>query len=420
MSNDENKIEHSQFGDMLIDDLKIIFYNNSFYVYEDGYYKKDKNTINSKMIKLSPSISTNKRNEVLNYLRIKTYIDDETIQSDPYIINLKNTRFNIKTGEELEFTSEAIEFQKLPIIYNPKAKSSELDKVLNKVFNKDQDLIKLFYEMIGYCLIKHCNYDKAFIFYGNGSNGKSTILELIENLFGSKNYSTIELDKLTQRFHNAELENKYINIGDDINSKCIKDVGTIKNIFSGNAIQVERKGEKPFTLKPYAKHIFACNEIPKVLDQSNGIYRRLVFIPFTATISKEDSDFDPLISEKLREDIVLSALLNGAIEGVQRLIKNNGFTEPRVSKKLLEEYMNYNSSVLSWIADNGLEELDFIDKKTQACYSEYKDWCVNSGIRDIVPIRTFNDEVRKKFNLNTPQKRETNSSKKIQVFKGRE
>lgn len=415
MSENSKTIFHSQFGDNLIDDLKIIFYNNSFYIYEDGYYKKAKNKIELKMIELSNDISYSKRNEVLKYLEIKTSVDDTDIQCNPYIINLKNTRFDIRTGKKLDFDSKSIEFQKLPVIYDPLSESKILDDVIKKVFVNDHDLIDLFYEMIGYSLIKNCHYDKAFIFYGSGSNGKSTILELIENFFGSANYSTIELDKLTQRFHSAELENKYINIGDDINSKAIKDVGTIKNIFSGNAIQVERKGEKPFTLKPYAKHIFACNEIPKVSDQSDGIYRRLVFIPFNAKFSKQDFDYDPLISEKLKANDVLSTLLNKAILGAKRLITNNGFTEPQSVKSALEDYKIANSLVLTWINEESLNKMDFVDHKTRDKYSKFQVWCSMYNHKDIPSITIFNQEIRKKYGLETPQKK--SDGKQFQYFK---
>lgn len=398
---------HNEFGDELINAFNIITVNNQLYVYEDGYYQKDERIIERKMIELYPSIKQTQRSETLAYIRIMTHIGSEQIKPNPYIINLNNTRLDVRNGKCLEYTPEAIEFDRIPVTYDPMAYSADLNKMLNRVFLYDNEVISLFKEMIGACLLKHNRYQKAFLLYGTGANGKSTILDLIKTFLGRNNITSIELDKLTtDRFAPAELENKLANIGDDINDVALRDTGTIKKLFSGNSILVQRKGERPFNLEPYATHIFSGNSIPRSFDKSDGFYRRWVLIPFTARFTNKDEDYDPLIEDKITTDVALSYLLNLGLEGVQRLLKNGKFTEPESVKRALEEYKNDNSTVLSWIEDTCLDEDYFLSQSVDKLYSDFCDWCKLSGVKsnNVTGKKTFNKEIINKYGFDKKQK----------------
>lgn len=392
---------HNEFGDELILAYKIITVNNQLYVYEDGYYQADEKIIERKMIDLYPGIKTTQRNEVLNYIRIKTHINGGDIKVNPYVINLKNTRYDIRSGKCLEFTPDAIEFDRIPVTFDPSAYCSNLDKMLNRVFLGDREVINLFEEMIGACLLKHNRYQKAFMLYGSGSNGKSTILNLLKTFLGSRNYSSIALEKVTDRFNVAELENRLANIGDDIDNVVIKDTGTLKKLFAGNSILVERKGERPFTIEPYATHIYSCNAIPRSFDKSDGFYRRWLFIPFNARFTAEDPDYDPMIEDKISTDEALSYLLNIGIRGAERLLKRGKFTEPESVKEALEAYKADNSTTLSWIEDKGLELDYFLENSTDKAYSDFSDWCKVSGIKsaNVTGKKTFFREVMAKYDF---------------------
>lgn len=392
---------HNEFGDQLIQEFKIIETNGTLYVYENGYYQADDKIIENKMISLFPSILQRQRSEVLAYIKIKTHVNPNDIPLNPYILNLDNTRLDMRNGKCLEFTSDAIEFNRIHVKYDPSAYCSDLDKMLNRVFCGDKDVLLLFEEMLGAVLLRHNRYQKAFLFCGEGSNGKSTILDLIRTLLNSSNYSAIPLEKVTDRFSTAELENKYANIGDDIDNTAIKDTGTLKKLFSGNAIMVERKGERPYTIEPYATHVYSCNTIPRSFDKTEGFYRRWIIIPFNARFSIDDEDYDPMIADKITTPTALSYLLNLGIRGAQRLMKNGRFTEPESVVQSLEEYKTENSTVLTWIEDKELDEDYFLDNSRDFLYSEFSDWCKVSGIRSnmVTGKKNFYKEITKKFDF---------------------
>lgn len=393
--------KHNEFGDELIGTFNIITVNGQLFVYEDGYYQQDDRIIERKMIELFPGIRQTQRNEVLAYIRIKTHISSEDLHINPYIINLKNTRLNVKTGDLIPFTPDAIEFDRIPVIYDPSAYNADLDKMVQRVFRGDKEVIQLFDEMVGYMLIKHLRYRGVFMFYGSGKNGKSTIMDLLKAFIGRRNYATIEMDKLTDRFATAELEHKLANIGDDINNKILRDTGTMKKLFTGNEVQVERKGQDPFNLSSYAKMIFSMNEIPQSYDRTDGFYSRLMFIPFNARFEATDPDFDPDIADKIMTDESLSYLLNRAIKGAQRLMKRGSFIEPKVVAEAKEGYKRDNSIVLSWLDDEG-KDMDYIlETPTDELYGHFSDWCSLSGIkgREAIGKIKFYKELRGHFKL---------------------
>lgn len=404
---------HNEFGDELIDAYQIITVNGQLYVYEDGFYQQDERIIERKMIDLYPSIRRQQRGEVLDYIKIRTHKRGEDIKILPYVINLKNTRLDIRTGKCLEYDPDKIEFARIPVTYDQSAYCADLDKMLNRVFLGDREVINLFEEMIGYCLIKSSRYQKAFIMVGSGSNGKSTILDLIEEFLGAANYSSLPLEQVTDRFNKAELEHKLANIGDDIDNVAIKDSGTLKKMISGESITVERKGERPFKFRPYAKHIYSANSIPRSFDKSEGFYRRWIFIPFNATFSPDDPDYDPMIFDKITTDQALSYLLNLALKGARRLMKQGKFTQPASVANALEAYRTDNSTTLSWIEDKGLTEEYFLANSTDKIYSDFTDWCKTSGVKqpNITGKKMFKREICNKFDFEESPKQKADGKR---------
>jgi putative DNA primase/helicase len=403
---------HVEIAEELIKEHNLINYNNRIYEYLDGYYQPC-NNLGKYIREKVYAIKNNQRNEVVSYISDMEKIPTGSIRVNPYLINFKNTRFNLLTGECLPFDSEVIDFTQLPVTYDPSAYCADLDKMLNRVFLGDREVIDLFEEMIGAGLIKHSRYQKAFMLYGSGSNGKSTVLDTIKTFIGASNYTAIPLEKVTERFNLAELENKLFNIGDDVDNVTLKDTGTLKKIFSGNALSVERKGENPYTIEPYATHIYSCNTIPRSFDKSDGFYRRWIFIPFNAKFSSADPDYDPLIEDKITTETALSYLLNRAIRGAQRLIKRGRFTEPESVKEALETYKADNSNTLSWIEDKGLDMDYFLEHSTDKLYSDFVDWCKLSGVKsaNVTGKKTFYKEVIGKYEFEDKPKQKADGKR---------
>ena len=408
----KSTFDHISVAEEIISSHRLIKYNGVIYEYLDNYYQPAE-FLRRYVRETYRGAKNNQVNEVVSYISDMKEVRRGSIKVNPYILNLKNTRLDIRSGKCLEFDPEIIEFGRIPVVYDQSAYCADLDKMLNRVFLGDREVINLFEEMLGTVLIKHSRYQKAFLFTGGGSNGKSTILDLIKTFLDMSNYSTLSLEEVTGRFNKILLEHKYANIGDDIDNVIMKDTGTLKKMIAGNSITVENKGEKGYTTELYATHIYSANTIPRSFDKTDGFYRRWLIIPFNARFSADDEDYDPMIADKITTPTALSYLLNIGIRGAQRLIRNGHYTEPQVVKDALEDYKSDNSTVLSWIEDQELTEDYFLDKPRDVTYSEFSDWCKISGIKpgNVTGKKTYFKEVTQKFDFEEKPKQKADGKR---------
>ena len=98
---------------------------------------------------------------------------------------------------------------------------------------------------------------------------------------------------------------KLANIGDDISDEFIVNASVFKKLVTGNRIQVQRKGERPFEFNNHAKMLFSANNIPRIKDKTGAVLRRLLIVPFDARFSADDPDYDSAITYKLQAQEVM-------------------------------------------------------------------------------------------------------------------
>ncbi|MDL2280348.1 phage/plasmid primase, P4 family [Selenomonadales bacterium OttesenSCG-928-I06] len=411
----QNVFKHNIMGEYLMKEMKIVSYKKQIYIYKDGTYVIGESEILKKIIELYPTSKITARNEVMDWIRINSYIREP--EKHEYIINLKNGRLDLKNMKLLSHSSEVIDFQQVNASYDPKIYHESVDKMIQKVFRYDRALINLFEEMLGYILIKNNRFQKLFILFGEGSNGKSTILRLIRHFTGLNNYSTLSIKDLEDKFKTAELEHKIVNIGDDIPHTHIKDSSKLKSLSRGEAVTVERKNKDPFTLINYAKLIFSTNKIPHVSDKSHGFYRTLILVPLNAVFSAQDEDFNPNIDDEVTTDKALSYVLNIAIRGYKRLMKQGKFTESEKVKKALELYQMENTYPLQWVLDTEISVEELQNKPINDHFTEFKIWCEQNNIKNIPEQRNFSRDICKKFDFESVPKRSENGKLKRHFIK---
>lgn len=384
------EFKHDVFAHYLKNDSLIYLHNKRLYVYSDGYYSDSTDKIEKKMITYIPSLRSSQRKEVFDYLRL---ITESPNNASIYHIVAENGIIDIRDGSLQGYTPDIFVPNKITTSYEPGYYDKDVDRILDKITCNNREVRMLVEEMIGYCLLRTAKFQKAFILYGNGSNGKSTLLDMMISMLGDHNISSLSLKELNHEFKLSEITSKLVNIGDDISDEYMTDASIFKKLTTGEEITVNKKHVDPKPLRNTATMIFAANTMPKTLDKSNGMLRRLCIIPFNAVIADTDEDYDPFIIDKLITPEAKSYLLNLAISGIQRVFKKNKFTEPLSVTNMIKEYERDNNNVLQFI-----DEIDIIDKDSAETYGEYKYWCIENGVAHY-NIRKFNTEVRLHTNL---------------------
>ena len=263
----------------------------------------------------------------------------------PNIITCRNGRLDLNTGQFVDvFSPFEYHITAIPTTYDPNAECPVFKKFFSEVVDeqKDRDAVL---EFLGYCLYKRHLNESTLLLLGEGSNGKSTLLNVLIALIGEGNYSAASLQELTEnRFRTAQLHGKLANISADISARVVKSTNVLKAL-TGDVIQAEKKGQEPFEFRSYAKLIFSANKLPPSADDSLAYYRRFRIVDFPHTFDPVSPGTDKHLGEKMTTPNELSGILNLMVTGLQRLLKRGMLTGEMGMKEKRADYIKRSDSV---------------------------------------------------------------------------
>lgn len=396
-----------KFATYIKNNNHIVKINGQLHIYQDGVYVNGYKYIESEMIKHIPNLNRTKRAEVLAYLDI--LIRDDVSPSDAKLIAFNNGIYDIETDEFLDFSPDYIITNKIDYDYNPEAYFEVTDKALDKISCHDDQIRELLEEVIGYTFYRRNELRKAFIMIGDKANGKSTYLDMITTLLGDKNTCALDLGELGDRFKTAEMFSKLANIGDDIGDEFIPNPAVFKKLTAGDRVNAEKKGQDPFDFNSYAKLLFSANNLPRIKDKTGAVISRLVIIPFNATFTKDDPDYDPYIKYKLRQPESMQYLIRLGIAGLKRVLENQCFTVCEKVQKELDEYEENNNPILTFFK----EEPHIENEPTSVAYRQYTEFCLANSFTAMSNIE-FSKQVKKHYGFEIVNK--TVKGKKYRIF----
>ena len=392
---DKNGFRHDLFGDYLISENNIVRINEQLYTYRDGIYVNTQRDIELAMVTKLPKLKAAQRAEVMKYIDLKAEVKE---MSDAKYIAFKNGIYNLATGLLEDFSPSIVVTNQIPWDYVGNAYSELAENTLMKIACGKKEIVSLLEECIGYCFYRRNQLGKAFFLTGDKSNGKSTFLDMLSNLLGDTNISALDISELEERFSVAGIAGKLANIGDDISDEFLQGraVATFKKMVTGDRIKAELKGENPFMFKPYVKLLFSANTIPRTKDRTGAVLRRMVIIPFNATFSKDDPDYDPYIKYKLESKDVMEHLAKVGIEGLKRVLENYGFTETDEVQDAIKEYEIDNNPIIAFFEE--VPESEIENQQTNSVYSRYKVFCVENSATPLSKS-SFSKEVRRRYKM---------------------
>ncbi len=403
-----------KFAMFLKNNHHIIRINSQLHIYKDGVYVPGEKEIESAMIQHIPMLSRTKRSEVMAYLEV--LIRQNTPCADAKIIAFRNGILNIEDNSFVGFSPDYIITNIIPWDYNPNAHYELTDQVMDNISCHDKEIRSLLEEMVGYCLFRRNELGKAFILTGEGSNGKSTFLNMLKTMLGKKNLSVLDLKKLDDRFSTVMMFGKLANIGDDISDEFVTDSASFKKIVTGETIDAEQKGQPKFDFEPYVKLIFSANNIPRIGKgrDSGAILRRLVIVPFNARFEEGQPGFMPFIGDELKSQESMEYLIRIGLEGLKRVLENRQFTKSEEMQRELEEFEETNNPVLGFFREaDGDEDIRIENETTAEVYKHYQEYCI---VNNLSPMSAgeFSKQVKKHYGFVIKDKKI--SGKKYRIF----
>ncbi|EPL1600689.1 DNA primase family protein, partial [Acinetobacter baumannii] len=280
------------------------------------------------------------------------------LDSDIYLLGCANGAVNLRDGELVKPNQELLITYSTGVDYNPKAKCPLFEKTVLDAFFGDEEMANFFRRLMGYAILGNPKENLMVIPFGDGSNGKSTVLTTIFKALGDYAKMTPAETFLGEGRSNAggaredllRLRGaRFVYVGEPEENKELKE-GLVKSMTGGESITARGLYSRvSVEFKPTWTVVMPTNHKPIIKGGDHGIWRRLMMIPFQRNYDADKSLVkDPNRSEKLQAELegVLAWLVRGALEYQQE-----GLNEPNKTKEARDEYRDEMDLLKDWISE---------------------------------------------------------------------
>ena len=362
----------------LIQNHQLIAVGDYIYKYEDGVYRKLSYHELHVLIHQEGFLEATKsnRDEIINFICVSKQIDSKLLDVDYACIPVKNGYLDLMNLKLIEASPDLYNTVKIDINFNENCEFSErIDDFMKFVANGDPIKMQLLYELAGYCLLRRNKFQKFFILCGNGGTGKSTFVNIIKRMFRDEFISNVALSQFDQDYHLSTLVGSMVNIDDDASAdKVLKDAGRFKSITVGNPVLVRPIYSEPIKLYSTSTIIICANEMPKIMDNSEGLYRRLMLIELNNRIKNPDRDFEDKITQ-----LDMEYFFYKAAQGIHNVLKRGGFIKEESDAMLKQRFKVQQSSIHRWCQLEYITPECMLQKGMKTIYQDYKLWCLQCG-----------------------------------------
>ena len=281
--------------------------------------------------------------------------------------------------------------------YNADAECPFWEQALEMIFNDDTKKIRFLQRFIGHCLTGSVDEQCLLFFYGKGKNGKSTITSLLEMMFGDyfrKAPADMLMFHTGTRISNdiASIAGTRLVVCDEVQDGIRLDEARVKNLTGGDSITARFLYHESFTFQPTHKLIMFGNHRPNIHGTDDGIWRRMVVVPFNVEIPEEKRIPMGKIKEILKNE--LSGIFNWALKGYRKY-KSIGKLNPPKSIRDASFMYRIDSDTTRQFLSQCCIESKLLKVKCKELYEEYRDWCICNN--EFAPsYRAFNERLKEK------------------------
>jgi putative DNA primase/helicase len=308
--------------------------------------------------------------------------------SNPMLLGVKNGVLNLQNGMLIPHSKEYLVLMCAGVAFDDKAKCPRWERFIEEIFEVPGDpedtkaRVRYAQQILGYSLTGLTHAQCMFDLLGAGSNGKSLFVNTSMYVLGdyaagtsiktvtvSKHYS----DGSAASSNLARMHGKRLVAAVEPKQEVRLDDGLIKQLTGGNDKVIARElYQDEFEFVPEMKIFLVTNNKPRIIDSSEGMWRRVRLINFHQSFPRNDK-----LEGELRAEA--PGILNWMLAGWLDAQKNNPTLEPPQSViEATAEYRREEDQVTAW-RDGNTEDGD--DEKTSvgALYESYEEFCRETG-----------------------------------------
>ena len=336
----------------------------------------------------------------------------DQLDNKSYLLACKNGVINLLTGELRAGRHEDFLTMASPIEWKGlHAPAPAWDKMLLEVMSGDKELVAYLGRLFGYCVSGSTKTHVLPVLWGQGRNGKGTIIETINHVMGPLSSPIPAAMLLDQgKFKSSSgpspdimaLRGLRLAFASETDQHGRFSTSQVKWLSGADTLTGRWPHDKhPTTFKATHKLILLTNHKPYAPSHDFGFWERLHLVPFMLSFvdrevrAENERKADPDLPETLLDeaDGVLAWLVRGCMEWQFR-----GLDPPPVIKKATAEYQRDQDILIDFI-----EDCCHMDPKEQVAasslYDAFQEWWkenISSEEKKIPSQRRFGNLMRER------------------------
>jgi putative DNA primase/helicase len=275
----------------------------------------------------------------------------------------------------------------LPFGYDADATCPTFDRYLDRVL-PDHECQTVLMEFLGWIFLRDLKLEKMLVLYGSGHNGKSVLCDIVNDLLGKVNISSMSLDSLKTPEKRLPLVGKLLNYGSEISGSLSSEA--FKKAASGEPLEFRRLYGDTFETTDYARLAFNANNLPSETEITDGFFRRFLIIPFDQKITVEEKD--PDLANKISAT-ELPGVMNRMLTGMRRLRVSRKFSQCRKADDCLKAYQLESDTVAQFLDDGCWKPNNIECRSKGEFYQDYREYCISSGFHAL-GVKNFSSRLK--------------------------
>ena len=306
---------------------------------------------------------------VADLTRVRISKPDQIWDRDPDVLVCRNGTLRLSTGELEPHSRHYYATASVGYDFDENADSEVWQqRILGELIaeNLGLEAVGFLQEFCGLCLTSDQSHEVALWFHGRHGGGRSTILAGLEAMLGPKAGPLSLRDIERSSFALTNLPGKTLVTSAEQPGMFLRGGGVLNSIISGEPVQIDIKFRDPITIVPRAKIVWALNELPRIGNADDGLFRRVKVLPIPEI---PESERDPQVKERVKESG--AGILVWALEGLERLRKRGHFVVPKTIRTATQKFRDQNDVAGMFVAERCEVNAD-VWEGSNALYQAYK------------------------------------------------
>ena len=311
----------------------------------------------------------------------------EEFDSDPMLLNTPGGVADLRDGSIrphnrdylTKLTAVAPDFNRTPTAWL---------QFLRDVFEGHDDEIRFIRRLLGYSLTGETREQVIAFFHGDGANGKSTLLDVVQGILGSYALKIPSSMLMAQRNVThptdvAGLCGVRLAVANEVSEGEHWDEARVKELTGDTRLTARFMRQDFFQFDATHKFIIAANHRPQVRAMDHAMRRRLLLVPFSARFEGARRDPDMLAKLTAEAGAILAWLIVGACDWHE-----SGLMVPERVRAASDEYAAAMDSMGLWLSECCRHTGDLLDsERMRDLYRSYSDWKHDRGEQPVSQTR---------------------------------